>query len=379
MPEPSAENERPVTSTRDPEELRQRLEAWLATQLEPGADPLVSGLHSPERNGMSSETVLFDLESRAADGTRQTSPYVARLAPEASAVPVFPTYDFDKQFHIMRLVAAGTSAPVPAAPWFEPDASVVGSPFFVMERVEGDVPPDVMPYNFGDSWLYDASAADQARLQDRSARVLAEIHTLNPTDHDLAFLELDRAEPTALRRHVADQWDYYRWVSGERPQPLIEASFAWLDEHWPDDEGPTVLSWGDSRIGNMLYRDYTPVAVLDWEMVGLAPREMDLAWMIFLHLFFEDLTSKLEMPGMPDFMRAADVAASYEAASGHTPRHLDFCLMYAAIRHGIVMSRVTARSIHFGEAEMPDDPDDLIMHRTVLEAMLDGTYWKGVL
>ncbi len=378
MTEPSSDNERPQTSTRDPEELRRRLQAWLADQPGAGADPLVTDLRTPERNGMSSETVLFDLES-SLDGARRTTPYVARLAPEASAVPVFPTYDFDKQFHIMRLVAAETSAPVPAAPWLETDASVVGSPFFVMERVEGVVPPDVMPYNFGDSWLYDAAPADQARLQDASARVLAEIHTLNPVDHDLAFLELDRPEPTALRRHVADQWDYYRWVSGNRPQPLIERSFAWLEDHWPADEGPTALSWGDSRIGNMLYRDYLPVAVLDWEMVGLAPREMDLAWMIFLHLFFEDLTSKMDLPGMPDFMRVADVAASYEAASGHTPQNLDFYLMYAAIRHGIVMSRVTARSIHFGEAEMPDDPDDLIMHRTVLEAMLDGTYWKGVL
>jgi aminoglycoside phosphotransferase (APT) family kinase protein len=375
MTEPSTDNERPQTSTRDPEDLRQRLEAWLVGQHGPGADPSVTGLRSPERNGMSSETVLFDLETTI-EGQRATRPYVARLAPETSAVPVFPAYEFDKQFRIMRLVGAETSAPLPAAPWFEPDAAAVGSPFFVMERVEGEVPPDVMPYNFGDSWLYDASPADQARLQDASARVLAEIHTLAPDRTDLAFLELDRAEATPLRRHVADQQDYYRWVCGDRRQPLIERGFAWLDDHWPIDEGPTALSWGDSRIGNMLYRDFDPVAVLDWEMVGLAPREMDLAWMIFLHQFFEDLTAKLELPGMPDFMRVADVASSYEAASGHTPRDLEFYLVYAAIRHGIVMSRVQQRSIHFGEAEMPDDPDDLIMHRTLLESMLDGRYWR---
>ena len=126
----------------------------------------------------------------------------------------------------------------------------------------------------------------------------------------------------------------------------------------------------------MLYRDFTPVAVLDWEMAGLAPREMDLAWMVFLHRFFEDLAAQLELPGMPDFLRLADVATTYERASGHTPRHLEFFVMYAALRHGIVMSRVQQRSIHFGEAEMPDDPDDLVMHRATLEAMLDGTYWS---
>ncbi len=374
MTEPSTESERPVVSTRNPVELRDRLQAWLADHVDADALPVVSSLHTPERNGMSSETVLFDLELTSG-GARSTTPYVARLAPEVSAVPVFPTYDFDKQFRVMQLVARETTVPVPPAPWFEPDAAAVGSPFFVMERVEGEVPPDVMPYNFGDSWLYDASPADRTRLQDATASTLAELHAIDIGALDVSFLELDRAEPTPLRRHVADQWDYYKWVSADRPQPVIERCFAWLEEHWPADEGPTALSWGDSRIGNVLYRDFTPVAVLDWEMAGLAPREMDLAWMVFLHRFFEDLAAQLELPGMPDFLRLDDVATTYERASGHTPRNLEFFVMYAALRHGIVMSRVQQRSIHFGEAEMPDDPDDLVMHRATLEAMLDGTYW----
>ncbi len=180
-----------------------------------------------------------------------------------------------------------------------------------------------------------------------------------------------------MRRHVADQWDYYRWVSGDRPQPLIERCFAWLEEHWPDDEGPTALSWGDSRIGNVLYRDFTPVAVLDWEMAGLAPREMDLAWMVFLHRFFEDLDRAARASGHARLPAPRPTwPPTYERVSGHTPRHLEFFVMYAALRHGIVMSRVQQRSVHFGEAEMPDDPDDLVMHRATLEAMLDGSYWS---
>jgi aminoglycoside phosphotransferase (APT) family kinase protein len=374
MSEPSTEADRPTVSRRDPAELQPRLEAWLRSVLPAGAEPVVKGLRSPERNGMSSETLLFDLE-HGAGADRRAGSYVARMAPEDSAVPVFPTYDFDKQFRVMRLVAGATSVPVPAAPWFEPDAAALGSPFFVMERVEGEVPPDVMPYNFGDSWLYDASPDDQARLQRASVATLAEIHSIDLSAVDAAFLELERPEPTPLRRHVGDQWDYYRWMAGDRRQPLIERCFAWLEDHWPDDEGPAALSWGDSRIGNMLYRDFAPVAVLDWEMAGIAPREMDLAWMVFLHRFFEDLAAQLDLPGMPGFLQLSDAVDTYEQASGCTPRHLEFFVMYAALRHGIVMSRVGQRSAHFGEAELPDDPDDLIMHRSTLEAMLDGTYW----
>jgi aminoglycoside phosphotransferase (APT) family kinase protein len=84
------------------------------------------------------------------------------------------------------------------------------------------------------------------------------------------------------------------------------------------------------------------------------------------------------MPGLPHFMRLADVAATYESASGHAPRELEWYVMYGALRHAIVMFRIGRRSVHFGEAEMPADTDDLVMHRAMLEAMLDGSYWSRI-
>jgi hypothetical protein len=39
------------------------------------------------------------------------------------------------------------------------------------------------------------------------------------------------------------------------------------------------------------------------------------------------------------------------------------------------MCRTKLRQVHFGEAEMPADVDDLIMHRATLEALLEGRYW----
>ena len=110
---------------------------------------------------------------------------------------------------------------------------------------------------------------------------------------------------------------YYEWVRGDDLRvPVIEAGFAWIEANWPADEGETVISWGDSRIGNILYRDFEPVAVLDWEMAAVAPREVDIGWMIFIHDFFEHVAQQIELPGMPHFMRRDDVAATYEAASG---------------------------------------------------------------
>ena len=369
------ETERPQTSTRDYEQLKSGLQAWLATQLPAEAAPEVSALEVPSTNGMSSETVLFDLATTHGN-VRTAHAYVARVAPEDTAVPVFPTYDLAKQFDVMRLVGERTDVPVPACTWIEPEGTAVGAPFFVMERVEGRVPPDLMPYPFGDNWLYDASREDQRALQDASVEVLAELHQLDGTDPTLAFLEYEgQTDPSALRRHVGHEWDYYQWVSGGVRHPLIEQGFAWLEDHWPADEGPTVLSWGDSRIGNMLYDGFTPVAVLDWEMVGLGPAEIDIAWMVFLHRFFEDIAHQMGLEGMGHFMRRDDVAAHYESVSGHAPRDLDFYLLYAALRDAIVMTRVNQRALHFGEVEPFDDVDDMITHRATLEAMLAGTYW----
>jgi aminoglycoside phosphotransferase (APT) family kinase protein len=370
------EGSRPRTSTRDHDELQRRLEAWLATRLPADAEPSVPSLAVPETNGMSSETLLFDAEWRNGSGPRRRA-LVARLAPEPSAVPVFPRYDLDRQFRTMQEVAARTPVPVPTVLWSEPDPAPVGAPFFVMERVEGDVPPDVLPYNFGDSWLFDASAEDQRRLQEASVGVLADVHAIEGAPEVFGFLaDGDPSPGDALRRHVDEQWAYYRWAMEGMRLPLLERAFGWLEDHWPADPGPTVLSWGDSRIGNVMYRDFAPVAVLDWEMAALGPRELDLAWMVFLHCFFEDLAVRYGLPGMPGFLRREDVAASYEARTGHTPQNLDWHFVYAALRHGVIMARVQRRSIHFGEAAMPEDPDDLVMHRASLDSMLAGSYWS---
>lgn len=369
---------RPASSRRDPEATRAALERWLATRLPADAKPEVTDVHVPEANGMSSETVLLDARW-SVDGARVDRPLVARIAPDDDAVPVFPTYDLGSQFETMRLVRELTGLPVPEVLWLELDPAHIGAPFFVMARAEGEVPPDVLPYDFGDNWLYDATPEQQRTLQEATVEVLAQLHGIERPEERFAHLAGDAPGDTPLRRHVEAQRRYYRWVSSDgRRSPLIEACFDWLDEHWPDDEGPTVLSWGDARIGNVMYRDFRPAAVLDWEMAGLAPREVDLAWMIFLHRFFEDLATSMGLPGMPHFLRRDEVAATYEAMTGHTPRDLDFHTMYAALRHGVVMSQVQRRAIAFGEAEWPDDVDDLIMHRATLEAMLAGTYWDSV-
>ncbi|MFB6436515.1 phosphotransferase family protein [Streptomyces sp. NPDC056411] len=371
---------RPRTTTRDPEELTRRLTDWLGTRL-PGAR--VTAATVPGSNGMSSETLLFDLDHPRPSSPESPAPpgqdgiprsCALRLAADPAAYTVFPRYDMARQFHTLRLVAAHTDVPVPRTLWLEEDPAHLGAPFFVMARAEGRVPPDVMPYTYEGSWLHAATDAERDRLEAASVAVLAHLHDQVPI-RAAGFLATP-GEGSALHRHVEAQRAYYAWVVDGRPRsPLIERGFAWLAAHWPKDPGEAVLTWGDARIGNVVYDGFEPAAVLDWEMAALGPRELDLGWMVFLHRFFQDLTERSGQRGLPDLLRREVVESRYARLTGHAPRDMEFHTLYAALRHAIVMLRVAYRQVHFGEIPAPDDADALILHRDALEAMTEGRYW----
>lgn len=357
---------RPAESRSDPELLRSRLETWIRGKA--GPDAAVTRVEVPSANGMSSETLLADARW---DGSEHA--LAVRIAPSAQSDPVFESYDLPGQFQVIGHVAAHTAVPVPELLWCEPDTGPLGAPFFVMSRVDGRIPPDVMPYTF-DSWVTAASDAQRAELTRNSVAVLAQVHSA-PIDG--AGLEQPQPGETPLTAHVRRLRAFYDWAStGRAGAPLIERGFAWILENLPEETDP-VLCWGDARIGNIIYgeNDFAPRAVLDWEMAAIGPRELDVAWMIFIHRFFQDLTVAAGLAGLPYFLRRADVVDHYAELTGYRPQHMDFYTLYAALIHAVVMYRVTTRTIHFGQAAEPDDPDDMIMHRATLEAMLAGTYW----
>ncbi len=364
-------------STRDRLETADKLQRWLARELPTGSNPVITEAVSPESNGMSSETLLITA-SWSESHARSEHRLVARMEPPGDAWPVFTNYDLGKQFRVMRLVREHTAVPIPETHWYEPDPRVLGSPLLVMDRIEGLVPPDVLPYTFADNWVFDASEADRRTLQDSAIRALAGVHAITPDAYDLKFLEHDLPGETSLERSVHHWRQYHDTVVGDEPSPLLAECFDWLIDNLPTDVHGDALSWGDARIGNMMFRDLEVVAVLDWEMVEVAPPEVDVGWLCYLHLFFHDLTVQLGAPGLPHMLRPVDVRRTYADASSRSLGDLRWHIADAAIRHALNVRRVAERSIFFGEAPEPDDIDDLIMHRSTLRGMLDGSYWSDV-
>jgi aminoglycoside phosphotransferase (APT) family kinase protein len=122
----------------------------------------------------------------------------------------------------------------------------------------------------------------------------------------------------------------------------------------------------------VLYEDFKPVAVLDWEMATLGPREMDAAWMVFAHMVFQELAGLAGMPGLPGFMREDDVKATYAEKAGVELGDLNWFYVYSAVIWCCVFMRTSARRVRFGEIDKPDDVESLFYHGALLRRLIGG-------
>jgi aminoglycoside phosphotransferase (APT) family kinase protein len=360
-------------SSRDVTTLPSVMSQWLSTVMPGGVAPEVTVDSGVDANGMSSETIILTARWLQ-DGRREEQKWVARVAPSAEDVPVFPTYRLDHQFDVIRLVGQLTDVPVPRVRWMETSGDVLGTPFFLMDYVDGIVPPDVMPYTFGGNWFADAPAARQRELQDATVDVLAQLHSIPDVPGTFGFLsEVDPPGDTPLDGHFGWLKDWYAFaVPDIGRSPLVERALEWLEENFPTDVAarPPVLAWGDSRIGNVLYDDFRPVAVLDWEMATVGPRELDVAWMVFAHMVFQELAGLAGLPGLPDVLREEDVRASYEATTGVTLGDLRWFYVYSGVIWCCVFMRTGARRVRFGETEKPDDVESMFYHGALLTRLI---------
>jgi aminoglycoside phosphotransferase (APT) family kinase protein len=364
--------ERLQRSSRDVTALPAVMSKWLSTLLPGGALPQVTVESGVDSTGMSSETIILTARWQQ-DGQPIKQKLVARVAPTAEDVQVFPTYRLDHQFEVIRKVAELTDVPVPRMRWIETTGDVLGTPFFVMDYVDGVVPPDVMPYTFGGNWFADAPVEQQRQLQDATVGVLAKLHSIPDAEKTFGFLSEGQSGDTALRRNFNWVKSWYDFaVPDIGRSPLIERTLTWLQDNWPDEVAARepVLLWGDARVGNVLYRDFAPVAVLDWEMVTLGPRELDVAWMIYAHMVFQELTGLAGLPGLPEVMREEDVRSTYQRLTGAEIGDLRWFYVYSGVMWACVFMRTGARRVHFGEVEKPDDVESLFYHAGLMKRLI---------
>ena len=313
----------------DVETIYARLTGWLRGKLPSAGDLRLSPLKRPAA-GLSNETLLADLSWRE-DGIERSEGLVIRLEPREF---VFPEYDLAKQFRVMQCLAE-TDVPVPEVRWLEEGEEVLGRPFFVMRKIEGEIASEVPTYHTFGLFL-EATPERRAKMWWSGVETLAKIHALDWQRLGLSFLGAPKGGTGPLDQQVDYYERFLEWTRGDEPQPVLEAALAWLKEHRFSPERVT-LCWGDSRLPNLIFRDDEVAGVLDWEMAFLGDPESDLAWWLFLDWHHSEGLGIPRLEGLPD---TEETIRRYEELTGWKVEHALYHEVLAAFRFGVIMVSV---------------------------------------
>ncbi|NVO04705.1 MAG: phosphotransferase family protein [Rhodoferax sp.] len=318
----------------DLEAVRLRLLDWFARQLPEARAIVVSPLKRPGA-GISNETYFFDLQWQQ-DGHAVTKNLVMRWPPQGFKVFPASAYDMGKQFRLLQALAK-TAVPVPPAQWLEEDASVLGAPFYIMEKVEGWVPSDFPPYHV-EGPLFEASQTDRLQTWWNAIDTIAQIHMLDWKAAGLGFLSEPAAGTDFMRQQIAS-FDAV-FALNQEPMPAVLAHTRdWLLQYCPTPKH-IGLCWGDARLGNMLLRGTGVAAVLDWEMACLGDPESDLGWFAHIDWATSVGRSKNPFPRMAGLPTMAQSIAHYEQRTGRKVENLHYYEVFATWRLAILFTRM---------------------------------------
>ncbi|MEU5877449.1 phosphotransferase family protein [Spirillospora sp. NPDC047279] len=335
----------PVPDQRDPELTRRILTQWLDRHL-PGVR--IPTIETPQTSGFSSETLMFDATWDDADGTERHEPFVARVAP--AHYQVFPEPRFEEQYRLMRILDERTDIPVPPIRWYEPSADLLGAPFFVMGRIEGEVPTDMPPYHM-DGWVTEVPPAERTAMWWSPLEILARLHSLDAQEFGLGFLDQPHWGRTGLDQRLNYYEHYLHWAySG--PQEVALRALDWLRANQVDEPDPPAVLWGDARIGNVIFQKGAPKAVLDWETAMLGAPEEDLAWYLFLDRHHSEGVGSPRLEGFPS---PKETITRYEALLGRPMRHMAYYEVLSGFKFSVIMARVGQAMIDFEWIEQAND------------------------
>jgi aminoglycoside phosphotransferase (APT) family kinase protein len=310
--------------------LADYLRALLGSAVAKGAGPVLQRTEG----GMSNPTYFLSWGGWEAVLRKQPA---GKVMPSAHAI--------DREFRVLTALH-GSAVPVPEPLHYCANFEVIGTPFYLMQRLHGRVfheyaTPGVIP-------------AERAGLFDAMVGTLAAIHKLDYASLGLA----DYGRPgNYFARQIkrwSEQWAQFR--RGDDDNPALDFIVAWLKERVPQSE-LLALCHGDFRIGNMMFHatEARVVGVLDWELSTLGHPLVDLAFNCQAWRMAQDENGGLL--GLP--LQALGIPSEdaylerYYALAQSTERMSSFHKVFAMFRGAVGSAGVAARG-EAGNGFLPD-------------------------
>ena len=266
------------------------------------------------------------------DGVRE---WVLRRPPYGEYVK--SGHDMGREVTAMRALR-DTAVPVPHVVAFCEDASVLGAPFYVMDRVDGRTLRN-------DADTATLSEDERGRFATSLVRTLTDLHGIDPADVGLQ----DWGRPDGYLRRQLDRWGRQWAAVATSERPEVTELLAGLEATLPATKRSGIVH-GDFKIDNLMVDHHDPgtiLAVLDWEMSTLGDSLADLGLLIS----FWDEPGQVQNPltkgatALPGFPRAEDVVHMYAERLGGDVSHLDWYVVFSDLKIAVILEQIHRRHL----------------------------------
>jgi aminoglycoside phosphotransferase (APT) family kinase protein len=258
--------------------------------------------------------------------------YVLRKQPPGKLLP--SAHAVDREYRVMTALYE-TEVPVPRTLLFCDDRGIVGTPFYVMERLEGRI--------FHDSAIPGVGREERAALWDAMNQTLVRLHQVDWQAIGLA----DYGKPGNYFTRQVGRWTRQYQTSKTREIPDIERLGAWLADNIPPGDD-TTIAHGDYRLGNLMFHPTEPrvIAVLDWELSTLGHPLADLGYNCMIWNLQPDQYGGIlgldhRALGIPS---QEEYAQTYCQRAGRSDRMLPFHVAFSLFRFAVILEGVAARA-----------------------------------
>jgi aminoglycoside phosphotransferase (APT) family kinase protein len=224
--------------------------------------------------------------------------------------------------------------------------AVIGAPFYVMEKVEGDVVTSELPEPLD-------NPTERARIADELIEALVELHEVDWRAIGLEGFGKPSGYLERQLRRFTGLWEHNR----TRELPQVEEVGHWLAANLPESPPATIVH-GDYRLGNTMLAHGAParlVAIFDWEMATIGDPLADIGYMMLHWVEPEDHVGRFTLQSVtnrPGFPRRKEMIARYEEQSGRSMRALDWYVTLALWKAVVFMEGNYKRAI----SGATDDP-----------------------
>ena len=275
--------------------------------------------------------------------TRGDAEFVVRRPPRGPLPP--SAHDVLREARVLR--GLDGRARVPKVLAVCDDEAVIGSPFYVMEKVEGLVVTTEVPRELD-------SVEDRRRMGEELVDALVEVHAVDWRDAGLEGFGRPTGYLERQLKRFLGLWE----INRTRDIPAVESVGRWLAETMPQSAPATVVH-GDYRLGNTMFATEPParlVAIFDWEMSTIGDPKADLGYLCTLWTDRDDPPAGMfELTGVtrePGFPTRDELVARYEERSGRAMSDIRWYQTLALWKSIVFMEGNYKRAI----AGATDDP-----------------------